>query len=124
MNIFTNWKEKLTDILEVRLNLIKLGLIERISSVLGFIMFSFIILLLGIAVLIFLGIGVEELFAHITGSRIAGAFLAMAFYVALAAILIVGRKGIMKLFAGLFIGILTDQGDEEQEPKGDKIKVD
>jgi len=121
MSLLTNWKDKLTQFAEVRLNLIKLTVIERSSSVLGYLVYTFVLLFLVLAVFLFLGIGLQEWFTHmLDDNRIAGAFLTMGFYILLIAIVFVFRKTILAGFAGLFIGILTAQDKDDDEEYGDR----
>lgn len=128
MSFIQDWKDKLTQFAEVRLNLVKLTVIERASSVLGYLIYTFILLFLVLAVFLFLGIGLQEWFSEMIDSRIGGAFMTMGFYVVLIAVAFVLRKTILAGFAGIFIGILTaqDNDDEEYEdrPHGKKISVE
>lgn len=129
MSFITNWKDRLTQFAEVRLNLIKLTVIERSSSVLGYLVYTFILLFLLLAVFLFLGIGLQEWFSELVDSRIGGAFMTMGFYILLLVLAFVLRKAILAAFAGIFIGILTaqDKDDEEEyedRPHGKKITVE
>jgi hypothetical protein len=129
MSIITTWKDKLTQFVDVRVNLVKLTVIERSSSVLGYLVYTFILLFLLLAVFLFLGIGLQEWFtAMLDNNRIAGAFLTMGFYILLLVLAFVLRKTILAGFAGIFIGILTaqdkDDEDYEDRPHGKKITVE
>ena len=130
MSFITSWKDKLTQFAEVRLNLIKLTVIERSSSVLGYLVYTFVLLFLLLAAFLFLGIGLQEWFTHLLdGNRIAGAFLTMAFYILVLVLVFVLRRAILAGFAGIFVSILTAQDkddDEEYEdrPHGKKITVE
>lgn len=128
MSFIETWKDKITQFADVRLNLVKLTVIERSSSVLGYLIYTFILLFLVLAVFLFLGIGLQEWFSEMVDSRIGGAFMTMGFYVLLIVLAFVMRKTILNGFAGIFIGILTaqDKDDEEYEdhPHGKKISVE
>ena len=129
MSFIQDWKDKATRFAEVRLNLVKLTVIERSSSVLGYLIYTFILLFLVLAVFLFLGIGLQEWFSEMLDNRIAGAFMTMGFYVLLIVVAFLLRKTILNGFAGIFIGILTAQDkddDEEYEdrPHGKKISVE
>lgn len=129
MSIIQTWKDKLTQFADVRMNLLKLTVIERSSSVLAYLIYTFILLFLVLAVFLFLGIGMQEWFSKMVDSRIGGAFMTMGFYVLLIVLAFVLRKTILGGFAGIFIGILTAQDGEDDEeyedrPHGKKISVE
>jgi len=125
LNFISDWKDKITEYVDVRFQLAKLTAVDRLSHVLGYIMLSFILLFLAVTLLIFLGIGLVETFSYLTDSRIAGAFLTVLFYVVLLLVGILARKAIVNAFAGIFIRIFTDPGETpENEPiQGDKVEV-
>ena len=126
MNIFTRWKDKATDYIDVRLGLLKLSFIERTSTVLGNLMISFIYLFIALAAFIFIGIGLMETFVTLLDSRIGGAFMTAGLFIVLFAILFAVRKSIIAAFAGIFIRILTesDEDDEDDDKEHRKVKVD
>lgn len=128
MSFVTNLKDKVTQFVDVRLNLVKLTVIERSASVLGYLIYTFILLFLVLAVFLFLGIGLQEWFSELVDSRIGGAFMTMGFYVLLIVLAFLLRKTILAGFAGIFIGILTvqdkDDDDYEEHPHGKKISVE
>ena len=128
MSFFSHWKDKATQFAEVRLNLLKLTVIERASSVLGYLVYTFVLMFLLLAVLLFFGIGLQEWFTHLLDNRIAGAFLTMAFYILLLVLAFVLRKAILAGFSGVFISIITaqekDDDDYEDHPHGKKITVE
>ena len=126
MNIFTRWKDKATDYIDVRLGLLKLSFIERTSTVLGNLMISFIYLFIALAAFIFIGIGLMETFVTLLDSRIGGAFMTAGLFIVLFAILFAVRKSIFSAFAGIFIRILTesDEDDEDDDKEHRKVKVD
>ncbi len=124
-NLFTQWKDDATRFLEVRLNITKLTVVERVSNVLSFIVYLIILLFLGILALIFLGISLQEVFSSLLDSRIGGAFATLGFYVLLVIIGVVARKSITNAFAGIFVRIMTAEDDEDSDfEHAKKIKVE
>jgi hypothetical protein len=113
LGFITDWIDKITHSLELRVQLVKINLIERISGVLSYFIFSFVVLFLTLAVLIFLGMGLSELFADLTDSRVAGYFITTGIYILLMVCIFAARKTFVRLFAGMFIRILTE--DEEED---------
>ena len=114
MNIINKWIEKITEYVDVRLQLAKLSFVERTSHILGYIVFSFVVLSLLLPILIFLGIGLSEVFTTLFDSRIGGYFTTVGVYVLLMVLLIVMRKSIITRFANIFVEKLTE-GDDDQE---------
>lgn len=117
MSFISKWKDKLAHYIEVRLNLFKLGLIERISNILSYLIFVFIGLFLSVSILIFLGISIGEYFAAMLDSRAGGFFITAAFYILLLIILFMLRVPITNGFAGVFIRIMTASESDEEEKK-------
>ncbi len=129
MNLFTRWKEKATDYVDVRLGLMKLSFIERTSTLLSNLMISFIYLFVGLAFFIFFGIALLEVFIELLDSRIGGAFLTAGIFALMLGVLFALRKPIIAAFAGIFIRILTerdedDDDEDEEERHGHKIKIE
>lgn len=128
MSFLQSWKDKVTQFVDVRLNLAKLAVIERSSNVLGYLIYTFILLFLLLAVFLFLGIGLQEWFSEMVDSRIGGAFMTMGFYLLLIILAVVLRKAVLGMFAGIFIRILTasddDDEDYEARPHGRRITVE
>lgn len=115
MNIFQSWKQKVTDYIDVRVGLVRLGLVERTSMLLGNLMVAFIALFLGLALMIFLGFALLEIFTEIFQSRVLGACTTAGFF-ALMLILLFGlRKNLIRSFASMFVRILTDDKEDDDE---------
>ena len=119
MNPFNRWKDKATNYLDVRLGLIKLGLIDRASSVLGHLLISFIYIFLTLSTLTFIGYGLMEAFSNMLDSRVGGAFMTAGLFALLLAVTFVVRNSIINAFAGIFIRVLTEN-DEDDEEEHDK----
>lgn len=127
MNLFNRWKEKASNYVDVRLGLLKLSLIERTSNVIGHLLLSFIYIFLTLSVLSFVGYGLMETFSAWFNSRVAGSFATAGLFLLLLLLIFALRKPIVAAFAGIFIRVLTegDEDDEEDEKEhGRKIKVE
>lgn len=116
MNFINKWKDKIAHYVDVRVQLVKLDIIERTSGVLSYLIFIFICLFLALTILIFLGIVLGELFSGLIGSRPLGYLVTSGIYVLLMGLMFALRKPILDTFSGAFIRILTheDEGDEEE----------
>lgn len=125
MNLFTRWKDKASEFIDVRVGLFKLSLIERTSTLLGNLMLAFIYLFIALAVLTFLGFGLMETFTEMVGNRVGGAFITAGVFALLLVLLFLLRNAIIKTFAGIFIRILTESPDDDEETDtSHKVKVD
>lgn len=122
INLFGKWKDRATEYIDVRVQLAKLKFVQGASNVLSSLMFGFILVVVSISVLIFMGLGIMEVFTHFFNSRIAGAFATSGTFLLLMLVLFAFRKSFLRSFAGLFIRIMTDLGedDEDEEKKEEK----
>ena len=117
LNIFSKWKQQLTDYIDVRIRLYKLSLIERTASVLSFFAFLFIALVIGSLILIFVGFLLAECFTRLCDSRIWGFFITSVIYLLLFWGIYASRKAIIRKFSDAFINILSEDDDEETTKK-------
>lgn len=121
LNQISKWKDKIAEYVDLRVQLIKLGIIDRASNILSYFIFTILCLFLVLAVLIFFGMGMGEYFNKITGSYAMGYFITGCIYLVLFGILIAARNMIVRWFSGMFVRILTEEEIEEVE---DKIQKD
>lgn len=111
------WKDKVTDYVDMRVQLVKLNIIEQVSKVLSYFIFMILCLLFLLPVLFFSGIGFAEYIASLVNSTAAGYAITAGIYLAVLLILFAFRKKIIKSFTGLFINVMTDDEDDEQPAK-------
>ncbi len=127
MSFISNWKDKIAHYIEVRLNLLKVGLVERISGILSYLVFVFIGLFLSLSVLIFLGIGLGEYFGSLLDSRAGGFFITAGCYIFLLIVLFLLRTPVTRTFSGIFIRIMTASEPEEdtaaQKPEKNRERI-
>ncbi len=122
MSFIDKWKDKIAHYVDVRLDLLKLGFIERTSNILSYLIFVFIGLFLAVSILIFLGIGIGEYFSELLDSRAGGFFITTGFYILLLLILVMARVPVLKMFAGIFIRIMTASDEDDDDEDDDKLK--
>ncbi|OJW83515.1 MAG: hypothetical protein BGO69_08575 [Bacteroidetes bacterium 46-16] len=115
MSFIDKWKDKITEYVDVRVQLIKLSFVERTSHILGYFVYVFIVLSLLLPILIFLGMGLSEAFTELFDSRTAGYFMTLGVYVLLTLIVMLCRKQLINKAAGIFIAKLTDDDDDNDE---------
>lgn len=117
MNLFGKWKDKATEYVDVRVQLMKLQFIERTSKVLSSLMFGFVLLIISLTVLVFMGFGIMETLSSWFNSRIGGAFATSGVFLLLLFIFVGIRKRVMASFAGIFIRTLTDDPDDDEKER-------
>lgn len=120
MNLFSKWKDRATEYFDVRVQLVKLKFVQSASNVLSSLMFGFILVVVSISVLLFMGLGIMEVFIHLFDSRMAGAFATSGAFLLLMLLLFALRKNILRSFAGLFIRIMTDPGEDDDDDDDDE----
>jgi hypothetical protein len=124
VNILNKWKERIAQYIEVRFRLFKLGIIEFVSSVLSYFIFSMLSLFLLFVILLFMGFGLAEAYSEWLQSRAGGYFLAGATFLILSGIVVLLRKYVLKSLSGLFIRILTNNGDEDDRDEEENMEYD
>ena len=115
LDFIGKWKDKIADYVDTRVQLVKLEFVERTSQVLSFFTFTIICVLLLMPILLFAGMGVAEFIADLIDSRAGGYLIIAGIYLVLLLILYAGRKSLIKKFQGLFIGVMTDNNDEDED---------
>ncbi len=115
MNLFTRWKDKATAYIDVRLGLLKLAFIERTSHVIGHLLLSIIYIFFTLATLTFLGFGLMETFSSLLDSRVGGAFVTAGIFMLMMVVIFLVRKSIINAFAGMFIRVLTEGDDDDED---------
>lgn len=122
MGLLDSWKEKIAHYIDLRLRLLKLAVVERISGIMSYLILMFIVLFLSMSILIFLGVAFAEYFAEVLDSR-SGAYLLTAGVLLLLFLsLFAFKKPIVRGISGVFIRILTEAGEDEEEVGAKKEK--
>lgn len=117
MSIINTLKEKIARTIGEKLQSAKLEAIDKASGILGYFIFTFIALFLALTILIFLGIGLGEVFSDLLDSRAGGFFATAGVYILVIGILFVFRTAIVNGFASIFIRMLTAQDDDDEDDK-------
>jgi phosphotransferase system glucose/maltose/N-acetylglucosamine-specific IIC component len=123
LDYISRWKDKVAHYVDVRVQLIKLNLIERVSGVLSYFIFAFICLFLTVCVLIFLGVGLGEFLSDVFDSRAGGYFATAGIYALLLLLLFGFRKTIANSFSSVFIRIMTAVDEDEEEKNDNNSKT-
>lgn len=108
------WKDKITGYVDMRLQLVKLNIVEQVSKVLSYFIFTIACLVFLMPVLLFSGMGIAEYFASVLDSTAAGYGLTTAIYLLMLLILFLLRKKVINAFTSLFISVMTEDTDEDK----------
>lgn len=114
--------EKAADYLDTKLAILKLNMIEKIALIMGFCMLMIFGMSCAIAILIIMGMGLSHYFSTVTGSVVGGYFITVGIYIVLMLLAMLMKKPLLRLFAGMFVDLLTgDIGEEsdEEQPKNE-----
>jgi len=113
--LFNGIKEKVTGYIDVHVKLIKLGFVEKTANVFSYFMWALIGLFIVFGIILFIGLGLSEVFASCGFSRGAAYFMTTGVYLLLLLLLLGLRKKITGFFAGSIVQEMTDQGSDEKE---------
>jgi uncharacterized membrane protein len=115
VNIISKLKEKIIQYIEVKINLVKISVIERSSIILGYLFYSLLLLFVILATILFLGFGLSEVFAELVNSKALGYFMTLVVYIILLFILFASRRRIVRSIGNAFIRIMTEQDDDDDD---------
>lgn len=105
--------EKVMKYFQAKLDVLKLTIVERIAVIMGFCMLMILGMMLASAILLFLGMALSEYFGELTGHTSAGYFIVTGIYILLLGTIVLCKRTVMRWFAGLFIGLLTTDDDDQ-----------
>lgn len=118
MGIFSFFKDKIAQYVDVRIRLFKLNFIGRTASLLSFLMFGMIVIFIFFCIILFVGFGLTEFFILLGLTKLASFLITIGVYILLLAIVIACRKQITKFFASSIINVMTE-GDERKKEEED-----
>jgi hypothetical protein len=114
-NPISSFKDKITQYFQLKFELIRLEVIERLVNVMGYFAFIIIAIFLFFFLSFFVFLGIAELLATVFNSRASGYFTTAGIILILVAIIIMSGKRIIRFFAGRLVSLLT----KKKEKKGD-----
>lgn len=114
-NMFGKLKDKIVHLVEDRVELVKLSVIESASRGMSYFIFILTCIFITSTILLLLGISLGECFANVTDSRPLGYLIAAGIYLALFLFMLLFRKALAKGFTDMFIRVLTDEDDDEDD---------
>lgn len=119
LDIIQKWKDKIITLVETKLRLMQLDFIERVSSVMSNFIFLMVCILLGFGIFLFVGLGIAEFLSELLGSNGLGYLIVASFYLLIGVLLYLLRKQILTKLSNMFISVLTEKYDDEEEADED-----
>lgn len=114
-NPISSLKDKVTQYIQLKFELIRLEVIERLVNVMGYFAFIIIAIFLFFFLGFFIFMGIAELLASVFDSRALGYFTTAGIILILVVMIIMSGKRIIRFFAGRMVAMLT----KKKEKKGD-----
>ena len=114
MNMLGQLREKIAEYIDVNVKLAKITFVGRTANLLSYFLYAFIGIFIFFILILFAGMGLVEVFSDAGLSRIAAFFITAGVYVLLLLLIVALRKNITTYFANVFISVLTE-GDETEE---------
>lgn len=114
-NPISSLKDKVTQYIQLKFELIRLEVIERLVNVMGYFAFIIIAIFLFFFLGFFIFMGIAELLATVFDSRALGYFTTAGIILILVVMIIMSGKRIIRFFAGRMVAMLT----KKKEKKGD-----
>jgi len=121
-NPFSSLKEKVTQYVHLKFELIRLEVIERLVNVMGYFAFIMIAIFLFFTFGFFILLGIAEYLEALFQNPVLG-YLATALIILIIAFIVIGfSKKIIRFFAGKLAVMLTKNYHEEEEEKEEEAK--
>lgn len=117
---FRSIKAKITQYVHLRYEELRLEVVERIVSVLGYFAFILIAIFLGFIGFIFLGIGLAEWLSIVFEHRAYGYFATAGIFILVVILLSLFKKAIALSFAGKLAAILLSKKKRKKKARDDE----
>ena len=118
MGIFSSIKDKIAKYIDVNIKLIRINLIGRSADVLSYLIFGMIILFIAFCIILFIGMGLTEVFIALGISKLVSFFITVGIYLVMLFVVLTYRRPISRYIASDIISVLTEddeQGKKERE---------
>lgn len=120
-NLFKSIKESIARYIQLRFIDVKLELIERLSNVMGYFTFVLVLSFLFFFAFLFFSFGLAAWLGEVLGNRYAGMFCTGGIILAIAIIVLLSSKSVIRFFSGKLAAILsrtngsklTEEDDED-----------
>lgn len=114
-NPISSIKEKITQYIQLRFELIRLEIIERLVNVMGYFAFMIIAIFLVFLITFFIFLGLAALLSQLFDSEVLGYFCTALIVLICSFFVFLSGKKIVRFFAGKMAWLLTRQKEDKQE---------
>jgi hypothetical protein len=114
-NPISSLKDKVTQYIQLKFELIRLEVIERLVNVMGYFAFIIIAIFLFFFLGFFVFLGIAELLASVFESRALGYFSTAGIILILVVMIIMSGKRIIRFFAGRMVAMLTKKKEKKED---------
>lgn len=114
-NPISSIKEKVIQYIQLRFELLRLEVVERLVNVMGYFAFIIICMFLFFATAFFFFLGIAELLNQIFDSYALGYFCTSAIVLIISTCIVLCSKRIIRFFAGKMAWLLTKQKDGKKD---------
>jgi hypothetical protein len=118
-NPISSLKDKVTQYIQLKFELIRLEVIERLVNVMGYFAFIIIAIFLFFFLGFFVFMGIAEMLSAVFDSRASGYFATAGIILILVVTIIMSGKRIIRFFAGRMVFMLTAKKKEKKEDYSD-----
>lgn len=114
-SLLSSIREKITRYLRLRFEEIRLEIMERLVTVMGYFSFIIIAAFLFFFAFIFMGFGLAAWLGELLNSRSAGFFITGGLVLVIGIVIVCTSKHIIRFFAGKMTVLLTKPRENEEE---------
>lgn len=114
-NPISSIKEKVTQYIQLKFELIRLEVIERLVNVMGYFAFIIIAIFLFFFLGFFVFMGIAEWLGNVFANPALGYFATAGIILVLVVLIIMCSKQIIRFFAGRLVATLTRKKDRKEE---------
>lgn len=107
--LINKWKNSLSDYIDTQLQLLQLEVVERVATILGFVVYLIVFSFLLFIAFLLLGIGLSEFLSALLESKLMGYSLVAFIYILGLLVFVKMRQRFLNFISGIFIEILTKQ---------------
>lgn len=119
-NPISSIKEKIAQYIQLRFELIRLEVIERLVNVMGYFAFMIIAIFLVFLIIFFVFLALAASLNHLFNSEVLGYFCTAIIILLCSVFVFLSSKKIIRFFAGKMAWLLTRQKEDKTAEEGDE----
>lgn len=108
-NLINKWKNKVSEHIDTQLQLLQLEVVERVATILSFVVYLILFSFLLFIAFVLFGIGLSEFLSALFESKLMGYSLVAFLYLIGLLVFVKMRERFLNFISNIFIEILTNQ---------------